>query len=389
MSDLVEAAAAALNVPPDLVRRSAAARAEATAVTVDEVLAAWTGGAPVAPTPEAPPAPAAPAETPAAAPEPAPAAVAVTELPSPEPAPTPELPAEPAEPLEPRPLATRLRTATRVGAWLGAAFGFFGFLAASAFWAPSASISPDAGPVVVVDTRTALIFFVLVSIAFGAIVASFSRAATGWADPAMELTNTKSSTAWWGAGAGLVLGLIGGTVLISGLGTAVAATEEAAAATQLPVLTTLAVMVVGGALAGGVTATVPQILGTPVALAEDTEEVVSVKTRLQGAVSVPLAGLVLLLVLVLPFAFTLLRSAELSPMAAPVVAIITAGAILGFATLAGSRPQMKITLGELLVAVVSVATVLLIILAALFYASGGGEEGHSAETSQAVVSARF
>jgi mono/diheme cytochrome c family protein len=44
MSDLVSAAAAALGVPEALVRRSAAARATATGVTVDEVLTAWAGG---------------------------------------------------------------------------------------------------------------------------------------------------------------------------------------------------------------------------------------------------------------------------------------------------------------------------------------------------------
>ncbi|MDP9495811.1 MAG: hypothetical protein M3P87_11285 [Actinomycetota bacterium] len=55
MSDLVTAAATALGVPEALVRRSAAARATATGMTVDEVLTAWAGGAAVAgdaPTPE-------------------------------------------------------------------------------------------------------------------------------------------------------------------------------------------------------------------------------------------------------------------------------------------------------------------------------------------------
>jgi mono/diheme cytochrome c family protein len=48
MSDLVSAAAAALGVPEALVRRSAAARATATGMTVDEVLTAWAGGGSVA-----------------------------------------------------------------------------------------------------------------------------------------------------------------------------------------------------------------------------------------------------------------------------------------------------------------------------------------------------
>ena len=56
MSDLVAAAAAALGVPEALVRRSAAARATATGMTVDEVLAAWAGGGSIdAPSPAEPP----------------------------------------------------------------------------------------------------------------------------------------------------------------------------------------------------------------------------------------------------------------------------------------------------------------------------------------------
>ncbi len=45
MSDIA-AAAAALGIPEDLVRRSAEARATETGSTVDEILAAWAGGAP-------------------------------------------------------------------------------------------------------------------------------------------------------------------------------------------------------------------------------------------------------------------------------------------------------------------------------------------------------
>jgi len=56
MSELLAAAAAALGAPEVLVARSAAARASATGVTVDEILAAWAGGA-AAPPAVAPTAP--------------------------------------------------------------------------------------------------------------------------------------------------------------------------------------------------------------------------------------------------------------------------------------------------------------------------------------------
>ncbi len=61
----VNAAAQALGIPADLVMRSAQARAEATGSSIDDILAAWSGGEAVAATPE--PTPAEPA---ASAPEP-------------------------------------------------------------------------------------------------------------------------------------------------------------------------------------------------------------------------------------------------------------------------------------------------------------------------------
>ncbi len=77
MSDLVAAAAAALGVPEALVRRSAAARAQATGMTFDEVLTAWAGGESVAgAAPPSAEAAAEPAEAvPTAATEPAPPSV--------------------------------------------------------------------------------------------------------------------------------------------------------------------------------------------------------------------------------------------------------------------------------------------------------------------------
>ena len=65
MSDLLEAASAALGVPAPLISRAAAARAAETGASVDEVLSAWAGGETV---PAGAPA-AAPAEAPDAEPE--------------------------------------------------------------------------------------------------------------------------------------------------------------------------------------------------------------------------------------------------------------------------------------------------------------------------------
>lgn len=88
MSELGAAAAAALGIPEAIVQRSAAARAEETGMTVDDVLAAWAGGGDIPP--PAAPAPAEPqaAEEPAAPAEP-------TEAPSPVPTPVIETPGAP------------------------------------------------------------------------------------------------------------------------------------------------------------------------------------------------------------------------------------------------------------------------------------------------------
>jgi hypothetical protein len=82
---------------------------------------------------------------------------------------------------------------------------------------------------------------------------------------------------------------------------------------------------------------------------------------------------------VLPFAYLLIQSNHLLPGAgAALIGILTAGGILGFASLAGGRPQMRISTGDLLVAVAGIGAVLIIIVAVLFYA--GADEQHEEET---------
>jgi hypothetical protein len=153
--------------------------------------------------------------------------------------------------------------------------------------------------------------------------------------------------------------------------------EDSEGLIQLPVLATIIVLLIGGAVLGAVTAAIPQLLGTPVALDEESEEEIeAVKHRLGGAMGIPVAAAVILVVLVIPFGYLFLQSNHLGTNGAAIVAILTAGGILGFASLAGSRPEMRISMGELLVAVVGIGTVLVIILAVLFYT---GQDDHSEE----------
>jgi len=385
VSDLLPTVAAALNTPESLIRRSAAARAAANGTTIDEVLAAWAGGAPVAaaaPTPVAETT--AEPEVTEAAPTAAPVAAAVIETPAPvavlvEPEP------EPVAPLEPVPLGKRIRSATRVGAWTGAVLGLTGFLVATTWWAQNATVIGEGPytPVIQATSNSVIIGVALVSLLFGAIAAGLSRASAGWANPGMQLSNSAASTAWLGALIGLILGVGAAALLTSGFGTPV---EGAEGMVQLPVLPTLAVMLIGGAVLGGITAAATQAVAVPVAVAGDGEDIAQLRSRLGGALTIPALGLLILVVMVLPFAWALIESAHLTSGGAAVVAIVTSLGILGFASLAGTRPNVKISFGEVMVALIGIATVLLIVFAVLFARSageGGGEE--AGEEAAAVL----
>ncbi|HEU4918014.1 MAG TPA: hypothetical protein VFV13_15790 [Acidimicrobiia bacterium] len=390
MSELLTAAADALSVPESLVQRSAAARATANGTSVDDVLSAWSGGAPAAGAAPAPSPPATEEEAPVAT-EPATEAPA----PPPEPAAQPEVVApaaavvvaepEPEVVLEPVPLRRRVQTAIRVGAWTGAGLGLIGFVVASNWWAPTATVTGEETftPVIQASSNGVIIGAALISVVFGAVIASLSRAAASWANPGMQLSSKPSSTFWVGALIGVVLGVVAGAVL-TGLGTPVEGVEGAV---QLPVLPTVAVMAIGGALLGALTAALTQAIGVPVAVPEGAdEEIATVRTRLGWAFGVPLTGLLLLLLLVLPFAWTLLESNHLTSGGAAIVGILTAAGILGFASLAGTKPNIKLSFGEVMVAVIGIGTIVVFVLAVLFARSPEEEhEEPAAEPEAAVV----
>ncbi|MCA1735680.1 MAG: hypothetical protein LC739_06110 [Actinobacteria bacterium] len=382
MSDLA-AAASALGAPEAIVRRSAEARAKASGISVDDILAAWAGGssAPSAtvepaatesapastpPVTEAPAAPTAPAAAVAVPAAPTLLAVAVIEEGEP-------------ELVEAEPLGQRVRLAGRVGMVSGSILGILGLIAASPWLLPNASIlgaEGDFSPAVIVDRGRLTLVTALFSLIFGAVVAALSRTVAGWVSPGDALGGRVGLTTAVGALLGLVLGFGAGAVL-GAFGEEVEGVENLI---QLPVVATIIVVLLGGALMGWLTAALVQAVGIPAGVGDhEAEEVATVQRRLTGAIAVPLAGIVALAVLVLPLAIVLIRSSHLSRAGAPILAIIASASILAVASLSASKPGMKISRGEFLATLSGIAVVLVIVMAVLLARSPVHEEEEVAE----------
>lgn len=397
MSEQLTAAAEAMNVPATLVERSARAWATAAGSSYEEVVAAWAGGGDVAasaPAQEAPaqpdaeqpeadqPEPAAPNTVAVPAAESAPEATAPVETPPEAPVAAMTAPAsEPEEPLEPVSLSDRIRTASRLGAWIGAGLGLVGFLIASAWLLSLAAVAGEEGayaPAVEVTTARVILGVTLMSVVFGIVVATLTRTATGWLDAGARLEGRSVVTVSLGAGLGLVLGVAAGAVMVSAFSEPIEGVEGVALMRVVP---SLIVVLIGGAAMGGLTAALVQLVGVPAGIEEhDAEAIQAVRRRLSAAISIPVAASALLALLVIPLGLTFIRSNEMASGGAAVLAVLAAAGILGFASLSASRPQMKVGLGEFMVAAAGIATVVLIIFA-VFAARAEPEEEAEGDTA--------
>lgn len=360
----LSAAASALGAPEAIVKRSAEARAKASGVSVDEILAAWAGGEAVTTAP--PPTPrTAVEEDDVAETEPSPP-------PSPPPAPSPVFAPpvpqiiEPEEELvEARPLRERISVAGRVGFWSGVLLGVLGLLAASPWTLPNASVIGEEGdfsPALILERGRLVLVTALFSVLFGAIVASLSRTLAGWVQVGGRLFGRGRTSALIGAVLGGVLGLGAGAALAS-FGQPVENTPELI---ELPVVSAILVVMIGGGVLGWIVAAVVQVLGVPAGVGdEESEEMTRVQSRLTGAIAVPLAGILALGLLVLPLAIVLIRSNHLASGGAAILAIIAAASILAIASLSASRPGMRISRGEFLLALGGIGIVVMIVFAVM------------------------
>lgn len=394
MSDLLTAASQTLGIPEALVKRSAEARAKANGISVDQVLQAWSGGGAVGMAAPVQEEAALPAEHAVAAPEPspatteeapigveaveAPAAIAVAEA-----APVPPAAAVEVEPVESAPLARRVRVAGRIGGLAGVVVALLVVVGSAAWTLPRASILGAEGnyrPAFEAIGGWLIAGNALIGAVVGVAVAALTRWGTGWMGPGMRLVSSQRATGAVGAIAGFVGGALVGAV-IAGSGRPSELTEGVLV---VPVLGSAVWLVVGWVAIGWAIGAATQALGVPEGIPPDeSEETEAVRRRLVAAFGIPAAAVVGILFLVLPLAFVFIRYPEW----APFLGIFVAGSILGFAGLAASRPNLRIGLGDFLMAAVGIGVVVLIILAVLnAQGAGGAESGETSAGQTSVLS---
>ena len=369
--------------PEYLVERSAEARAQAQGIAVEEVLSAWSGGgglatatATVAESPAAAPAP------PVVVPPPAPEPVAV----SPDPVPVMEEAAvttvriaeeeEETEPVEPAALGQRIRLGARIGAALGAVLGFLSLVAEAPLVLGRMSQTTISGGPAVEVTWTAVAATGAVWAVIGAIVTLAARGAGRFRSPAYDTDTTTLGSVLSGGFVGLSLGC--------GLGGFIFATAESSlSGTKLVSIGPLMIIgvVVASALIGALVGGIAQAMAQPAALAgHEAEDAETVRRRLGDALLFPVTATVLILVIVVSFGSLLLRYSGFAPLIAILVAIGT----VAFAAMMASRPNLRVTRNEVLVAAAGVGVVLLMIaLIAASMATDHSEE--EAPTDHAIV----
>jgi len=387
MSEFLAAAAAVLNAPEELVLRSAEAKAQALGGTADDYLAAWGGGqappTPSQPAPavSAPPQPAVEVATEPAVPDPVPppvqAPVAAAEAVQPEiTAAIPEEPPPP--PVDPAPLGVRRKLGGRLGAIAGAAIGLVSLVALSPWLAGRADTigaEGDLAPSLMMTPTWAMVGLVALFGVYGAVLASFTATAVGWHGPGMRLVKGRMSMMLGGGLTGAVIGGAAGGVAVGMFGTQAPGSEEV----EVSLVAALVTVVLSSAVVGWSVGQLAQVLGVPEGMAgAEGEEADDVRFRLGSALALPVTGVLIIAVLVLPAAYLFLSF----PGWAPITGSVVAASILAFAGLSASRPGMRISRGEFLLAAAGIG-VMVFILVAVLNTQGAGhgesEEDHEAE----------
>ncbi|MCY4622906.1 MAG: hypothetical protein OXD34_13920 [bacterium] len=363
--------------PDHLVERSAAARAAAQGTTVEEVLSAWSGGeamAPPAPPPASDPVLAEPAAPPAPAdpiphevPQPAVEQVAVAAFDVVE-------EEEEVEPIDPAPLADRVRLGAKVGAVFGAVLGLASFPAMAPLMLTRLSETTAAGSPAGEVTWTYVAATGAVWAVVGAIINVASRGMGRFRSPAYDTETRWSGSVFSGGFLGLVVG--------AGFGGVLYATGEASlSGTQLLAVSPFSIVLtwLGWAAMGALIGGIGQAMAQPAALAgKEAEEAREVRKRITEGLAMPVLATLVIAVIVVAFGSLLLRFASFAPLIAILVSIGT----IGFAALMSSRPNLRVTKGEFLVAAAGVGVVLTMLALIAAAVSGEGDEADAGEPTE-------
>ena len=340
---------------------------------MDEVLSAWSGGeqmaapAPaVAPVPlpaesEAPPAPVAAAAIPeadqVAQPAPDPVAAAAAEV----------MEVEESDPVDPASLADRVRLGAGVGAAFGAVLGLASLVAMAPLTLTRLSESTAAGGPAAGVTWTYVAAMGALGAAAGAVINMASRGMGRFRSAAYDTETGWIGSTLSGGFMGMVAGAAFGGILY-------ATSESSLSGTQLIAIGPLPIlgMWLGWTVLGAAIGGIGQAMAQPAALAGDeAEEARLVRKRLTDGLALPVLSTAVIAVVVVSFGSLLLRFSGF----APLIAILVAVGTIGFAALMSSRPNLRVTKGEFLVAAAGVGVVLtmLALIAAAMAGDGGGE----------------
>jgi uncharacterized cupredoxin-like copper-binding protein len=267
------------------------------------------------------------------------------------------------------PVSERLRWAAGVGGLAGAALGIVGAVAVTPLVVDRVTLVGEPGafrPAIEVTALPVVILGAVVSLLFGALVGLAVRTVPAWFRPELRIAGRPGMAALVGAVTGLLVGVVGAALLLNLAGQPSEADETVI---QIGVRSGLLLVLFGGGVLGMITAAVVQVLAVPVGLdAATTDESSAVRRRLSTGVGVPLAAFAVLALVVVSLGSLFLAYR----VAAPLLAVVVAGGILAFAGLTASRPNIRLSLGELLAAAAGIlAVVVLIVVVA--GALGGGQ----------------
>lgn len=267
----------------------------------------------------------------------------------------------------------------RVGAVTGGGLGLVGSLVALLV---SVTTSAENGPLIQSDAVSVILSGALIGSLMGVIIAITSRLMGDRVSPGMRLSSPTSATARLGAVVGLLLGALESAILTGLFATGVAGNQGPV---EMPVIATFLVMVLGGILLGTVTAVVTQAADIPVAVSESVDEITTVRKRLTAALGVPLTALLILLIIVLPFAWALIESDHLASGGAVVVGIVASLAILAIATSGRTLPRLGISIGEGVLATTAVVMIIAAVAVLLVVREPGGPVASGGGGSVAIT----